>query len=113
VLDSPNPDEHLIHVPLVARPRAATEHAAGESLTELLALAPYGLVGHWLAPFGENQLNVPETEAEYMVQPLSVADDLGREAVAVVWVGWRFHPSSLADRAFSGQPEVSVTMPLE
>jgi hypothetical protein len=46
-----------------------------------------------------------------MIQPHGVADNLSRGAVAVVWVGWRLHPSSLAGRAPSGQSGVSVTMP--
>jgi hypothetical protein len=33
--------------------------------------------------------------------------------VAIVRVGWRFHPSNLAGRDLSGQAEVSVTMPME
>jgi hypothetical protein len=64
VTDSLNSDEHLVHVPLVTWPRPAAAHAVGEGLTELLAPAPYGLVGHRHAPLGENQLNVPETAAE-------------------------------------------------
>ena len=91
VLDALNPDEHLIHVPLVSWPRPAPAHAAGEGMTELPAPAPHGLVGNRHAPFSEKQLDVAETEAEYMIQPHSVADDVGREAVAVVRVGWRFH----------------------
>jgi hypothetical protein len=32
-----------------------------------------------------------------MVQPNGMADDLRREAMAVMWVGWRlFHTASLA-----------------
>jgi hypothetical protein len=111
VLDSLNSDEHFIHMPLIAWPRPPATHAAREGLTKLLAPAPHALVGHRHAAFGENQLDVAETEAEDMIQPHSVADDLGREAVAVVWLRWRLHPSSLAGRAFSGQPEVNVTMP--
>ena len=37
------------------------------------------------APFGEDQLNIPEAQAEDVVEPDGVADDLGWEAVA--WEG--------------------------
>ncbi len=37
------------------------------------------------AAFGEQILNVPEAEVESKIQPDSVSDDLGREAIAMVW----------------------------
>ena len=43
------------------------------------------------APLSQKQFNVAEAEAERVVQPDSLADDLGREAVAVVRVGWWLH----------------------
>jgi hypothetical protein len=46
-----------------------------------------------------------------MVQPHSMADDLGREAVAVVRVGWPFHPTSLAGPVLLGYTQLTVTMP--
>jgi hypothetical protein len=48
------------------------------------------------ATFSQKQLDIPEAEAEHVVQPDSVADDLGRKAVAVVRIGRRFHAASLA-----------------
>jgi hypothetical protein len=42
-----------------------------------------------------SSLNVPQAEAEHMVQPDSVADDLGGKAVAVVRVGRGLHAASL------------------
>jgi hypothetical protein len=45
--------------------------------------------------FCQDQLDIPQAEFEYVVQPDGVAYDLGREPVAVVRVGWRRHPTSL------------------
>jgi hypothetical protein len=71
----------------------AASHAVGKALAEFLAPAPYGLVGDDDAPLGQKQFDVALAEAEHVVQPHSMADDLRGEAVAVVRVGWRRHPS--------------------
>jgi len=39
---------------------------------------------------------MPQAEAEHVVEPDGVADDLGWEPMAVVGVGWRLHAASLA-----------------
>jgi len=83
-------NEHLVHIPLIPRLWPAAAQAVGETLTEFLAPAPHCLVGHDHTTFGQNQLNVPETQAEHVVQPDGMADDLGREAVAVMRVGCGF-----------------------
>jgi hypothetical protein len=31
-----------------------------------------------------------------VIRPDSMADDLGGKAMVIVWVGWRFHATSLA-----------------
>src|SRR5205809_1075804 len=60
------------------------------------APVPDALVGHDHAALGQDQLDVPQTEAEYMIQPDRVADDLGREAMPRIGGGlWRY-PVSLA-----------------
>jgi hypothetical protein len=38
-------------------------------------------VGHGDAPLGEDQLHIPQAEAEHVIEPHRVADDLSREAV--------------------------------
>ena len=45
--------------------------------------------------FGQQQLDVPETETERVVETDRVADDLGREAVTVVWIRDAFHPATM------------------
>jgi hypothetical protein len=39
------------------------------------------------ASFGQKQLDIPQAEAEHVVQPDGVADDLGGEAMAVMRIG--------------------------
>ena len=58
------------------------------------------------------QLNIPQAEAEHVVQPDSVADDLGGEPMAVVGIGWRLHAASLAGLSRLRPDPVTVTMPL-
>ena len=69
----------------------STAQARSKALAEFLAPAPNGLIGDDAATFSQEQLDLPQAEAEHMVQPDSMADDLGGKAVAVVRVGWRFH----------------------
>ena len=58
---------NLIKVPLVAGPRTAAAQTVGKGLAELLAPAPNRLVGEDHAPFGQEQLNVPQAEAENVI----------------------------------------------
>jgi hypothetical protein len=46
-----------------------------------------GLVGDRGAALGQQQFNITQAEAENMIQPDRVADDLGREAMAVMRIG--------------------------
>jgi hypothetical protein len=90
-------DEDLVHVPLVARSWPAAPQAVGETAGELLAPAPHRLVGDSDTAFRPDQLNIAQAEAEHVVQPDSVADDLGRKPMTAVRVGrWRHIPVSPA-----------------
>ena len=73
--------EHLIEVPGITRLRPAPAEFAGELTSKSKAPLPDALVGDGDTPFGENQFNVPEAQAEKVVQPDGMADDLGWEAV--------------------------------
>src|SRR6202035_4122489 len=92
-----NPDEHLIKVPLVTGPWTTAAQAVGEALAEFLAPAPNGLIGDDDAPLRQQKLNIPQAEAEHVIQPDSMADDLGGKAMAVAWVGRWLHAASLPD----------------
>jgi hypothetical protein len=56
------------------------------------------------ASFGQKQLDIPQAEAEHVVQPDGVADDLGGKAMAVMRIGRWFHGASLAGHRSGGQP---------
>jgi hypothetical protein len=95
VLHTLDPDKHLVHVPFVAWSRPASSRAVGETRREFLAPASHRLVGDDEATLSEDQLNIPQAQAEHVLQPDRVADDLGGEPMAVVRVRWRLHAASL------------------
>jgi hypothetical protein len=89
-----DPDEHLIEVPLVSWPRPAAPQAIGEIRAEFLAPPSHRLVGDDNASFSQDQFNISQAEAEHMVQPHDMADDLRREPMTIVRVGWWLHAAS-------------------
>jgi hypothetical protein len=74
-----------------------------ETRAEFFAPASYRLIGNNNAALSQEQLDIPKAEAEDVVQPDSVADDLGREPMTIVRVGWRLPAPSLARLRASGQ----------
>ena len=60
VLYSADPDEDLVHVPLVSRPWSAASQAARECLTELLAPLTNRLIRDNDATFSQQQLNISQ-----------------------------------------------------
>jgi hypothetical protein len=95
VLHALDPDEDFVHVPFVAWSRPASSQPIGETRGEFLAPAAHRLVGDDDAALGEEQLNIPQAQAEHVIQPDRVTDNLRWKAVAVVWVEWRLHAASL------------------
>jgi hypothetical protein len=95
VLHALDPDAHFIKVPSVAGPRTTTTQSFGKALAEFLAPVPNGLVGENNAPFSQKQLDIPQAEAEHVIQSDGMADDLGGKAMAIVWVGRGFMPPVL------------------
>ena len=79
-------DEDLVHVPLVARSWPTAAQAVSETCSELLAPASHRLVGDDDTAFRQDQLDIAQTEAENVVQPDGVADDLGWEPMAVTLI---------------------------
>jgi hypothetical protein len=96
VLHALDPDEHFVEMPLVPWSWPAASQAIGETRAEFLAPAAHRLVGDDNAMLGQEQLNIPQAEAEHVVQPHGVANDLGGEPMAIVAGGWRLHAASLA-----------------
>ena len=65
----------------------------GHSGAEFLAPAPHRLIGDGSTTLSQEQLS--QAEAEHMVQPDGLADDLGRKTTTVVRVGWWFHAATV------------------
>jgi len=79
-------------VPFVARPGTAAARAIGKALAEFLAPSSHRLVGDDDAALSQKQFNVLQTEAEHMIRPYRVADDLREEPMAVAGSGGDFMP---------------------
>jgi len=79
---------------------AGGAQAVGETGGELLAPAAHRLIGDDDTTLGQDQLNIPQAEAEHMVQLDTVADDLSREPMTVMRIGrWHHIPVSPATAA--------------
>ena len=103
VLYAPDPDEHLVQVPLVTRSRPAATHAVGKALAKFLAPASNGLIGDDDTSFCRQKLNISQAEAENVKQSDSMADDFGGKAMAVVWVRRGLHAAGLVRPKPDGQ----------
>jgi hypothetical protein len=57
--------------------------------------------------FREEQLDIPQAQAEHVIQPDSVADDLGGKAITVARVGRRLHTASLAGLQSDGETRLT------
>jgi hypothetical protein len=88
--------QHFIEVPCVPGPRAPTTQLIGVLLAELAAPLPDGFLGHEDAPDEEQLFHVPIAEAEAVVQPDAVTDDLGGKAVVLVTLSVGLEGSCLA-----------------
>jgi hypothetical protein len=93
-----NAQEDLVEVPGVARPRPSPPQPGCEVLPELQAPPPNALVRDRDASLGQNQLDITQAQAEDMVQPNGMVDDLGLEAVPRVGLELRRHCASFAHR---------------
>ena len=52
--------------------------AVGKALADFLAPAPYRLLRDEETILGQEQFDITQAEAEHVVQPNSMTDDLGR-----------------------------------
>jgi len=77
-----DPDDHLIEMPDGAR--AGSADIGGNGPAELLGPAPHRFVGDVDPPFGQNLLDVSQTERKFEVQPDRLADHFWREPVSLV-----------------------------
>jgi pimeloyl-ACP methyl ester carboxylesterase len=106
-----DPDEHLVKMPFISGPWPTTSQTISEIRTEFPAPAPYRLVGDVDAALRQDQLNIPQAEAEHMVQPDGMADDSGGEPMTIVWVRWRLHPAQSHLPSGHRPGPVTVTVP--
>jgi hypothetical protein len=90
-------------VPGVARLRPAPAELAGELTAEDQTPLTDAFVADRDASLGEDQFDVSETQAEAVIQPDRVANDLGREPVSGVGDGLGRHLTILAPTLRSGQ----------
>jgi len=89
-------DEHLVHEPFVARPWPAPSQRGGEHPTEAQAPVTDALVADHDAACGQDQFDVTPAEAEAVIQPDCVLDDLGGKAKAPIGIGRRRHAEQAA-----------------
>ena len=97
-------DEHLVHVPLVARLWPSPLQHIGE----VAAKAPAPFAGALLADHDptcrQDQLNVTQAQSEAVIEPHGMLDDLGREAKAPVRVRRCRH----APQPATARPELPI-----
>src|SRR5882724_3063907 len=105
-------NENFIQVPGVARSRPPAMQAPRVFGTKLVAPVADALPRHQDATLGQDEFDVPEAEAEQMIQPYGVADDLSLKAMAAIQGCWSGHSSTLARRPASGKSGVNLPMPL-
>jgi hypothetical protein len=91
--------------PRVASLRTPASELVGIGLPELPAPVAYRLIRQDDAAFGHQLFDVPVAQAEPKVEPDTVADDLGREPMALVGIGcgWCIHAASMAYGVEAGQ----------
>jgi hypothetical protein len=59
-----NADEDLVQMPAFARPGSPVAQLLGKITAEFLTPAPDSFVGEGHATFGQDELNIPQAEAE-------------------------------------------------
>ena len=89
-------------MPRIARARSPAAQSLGKRSTELAAPVADAFAGNHHAALSQDELNITQAETEEVIQPHGVADDLSREAVAVIQ-GWlRGHATSLVRLSLAG-----------
>lgn len=87
--------EESVQMPDVSQPSLPMSEISGLVWTELPAPLPDRLIGDDDSSLCQELLNVSEAQAESVIQPDSVTDDLGRESVSVVAGSIGFHQTGL------------------
>jgi hypothetical protein len=107
-----NREQDLIQMPLITWPGTSTAQLIGVLLAKLATPFPDRLVGHDHATDEQKLLYISVTEAEPVVQPHAMANDLSREAVVLISMSqWCAHDASIAHHAGTDKPLNKLTMP--
>ena len=77
-------DEDFIQIPGVAQPTSAAPQLSCVVKTERLTPVADGFVRHCDASLGEQIFHITKAQAESVVEPDSVADDLGWKSISAV-----------------------------
>ena len=83
-------DHHLIKVPLVTHLWSIAADRVGKERAELSFPVPHRLVAGLNATIGEQFLDIAKAQAEAIIKPDGLADDLARKAVAFERIRARF-----------------------
>src|ERR1700745_30189 len=102
VLLAADPDEHLVHVPLVAGLGPPPLQRIGEDPAEAQAPLADALVADDDSTRRQDQLNIPLAQAEAVIEPDRMLDDHGREAEVATRVR-RYRHAPLRLPRFSGR----------
>ncbi len=89
-------DEDRVDKKSIAVASMRTPQSALVSGTELVAPQPKRFLADLDSSMSQQIFNIAVTEAESVIQPYRVLDDIGRESVAFIRVGTSFHRSSVA-----------------
>ena len=89
-------NEDFIQMPVVAQPSLSSLQSPSIVETELLTPLPDRFIGYDDAALGEKIFDIPETQAEAMISPHRIADDLGRETIAGVTRAITLHGTSVS-----------------
>jgi hypothetical protein len=96
LLASLNGHEQLVQMPGVTHPTPAVPKTSRVRQAEPQAPLPNGFIGDRDVPSGEQVLYIAEADPEPVVEPDGVADDFGRESIAVIAGNRARHPPTLS-----------------
>ena len=88
--------EHLVQVPVVAQPSLASLQFPSIVRTEFLTPLSNRLIRDNDSALGEKIFDISKAQAEAMVNPDRITDDLGRETIAGVTRRMAFHTISFS-----------------
>jgi len=96
VLGALNGDNGFIQMPGITQATLSLFLSSRIGRAKFQAPPPYRFVGHDDAPFSEEFFDFTEAQTETMIQPNSVADNLGWETKALVANGFGLHAEQSA-----------------